>query len=214
MKESLNQFPATPAWHALLRPGWCGTGREEREKGWDEVYGEGNWKIAWRMANGEVWDFLDVFWREYVGSYAQYFTRYPEELSVLSRYAYTYAKNPADRGRAFDPLAAYGKNGAQNQFHHVAINYAVGLAGGSFRGSEPLKIGGCVSGTSQEDWLVGEKLSPGMMPSLRPELIPNVTMGDCWWQPGSIECFYQSTKTLFVRTSLVTAQLADSFHQA
>lgn len=214
MKEAIEELYAkSNDWHALCHPAVFGKEREAVQNYWDEWYGEGNWKIGWRLRDGQVWDFSEVFWREYVVAYALYFKKYPHFLQAVCSHSYTYGKDLIDFSQAYDPYARSDLPGVKNQFHHVAINYAVGLVGEGFRGSEPLQVWEGKAGATINEWPKGWWLSPGRIPAVRPELMPDVYLPERCWETGSIEDFYQRTETLFIGKRLVFGELSQCFHQ-
>lgn len=188
-------------WRIVERPSYLGKQRQAREIEWNLRYGEGNWRYAWELSNGQVLDFPTVFWNFYVSGYTAYFQAYPSEAHYLTGYfSYAYDKELIDHATAFDPFALYNRPGHPNQFHHAALNialeYFIGLP---FKGDKPIQVREGKPGTRTEDWPEGHIWSPGRIPTTRPDLIPHDIEG--WWRRGSIEDLYQSAKAIQIKTS-------------
>ena len=61
----------------------------------------------------------------------------------------------------------------------------------------PIEVREGKHGVSENERPQGWRWGPGRIPLVRPELLSKSIAG--WWQSGSIEDFYQSTKVLLVR---------------
>ena len=186
------------SWTIVERPSYLGKQRGAKEAEWNEKYGEGNWRYAWELANGEVLDYERVFWEIYVAGYVRYFLAHPEETIFLSEnFSYAYDKEEINREEAFDPHALYNKPGHPNQFHNVALNIALEcFLGLPFKGERPIQVREGKPGTETDHQPEGYLWSPGRIPAVRPELIPRDIEG--WWRRGSIEDLYQSAKVVQV----------------
>lgn len=187
-------------WETVGRPGYQGKSKDEQIAGWNKMYGEGNWRLAWQLADGEIiTSYERIFWH-YVRSYAQYFEdNLDEALYLTSHFSYAYDKDLISKEEAFDPFALYQKPGRPNQFHNVALNYALEYIHGlEFTGPEPIQVREGKPNTDPETWPAGWRWSPGRIPSISPELIPEPSISS-WWQPGSIEDLYQSAKILQIK---------------
>lgn len=176
------------------RPGYLGDRKDEFAAQWDAEYGAGNWWLAWEAPGGEAWQFDDVFWKVYVPGYVAHLLLHPEEARYLAtNYAYAIDKDAVTREQAFDPHYLYNQPGRPNQFHNVALNIALEwYLGLSFCGERPIQVRG--HGTEGERW------NPGYIQAVRHDLIPPGYEQQGWWQRGTIEAVYQSTKVLCVRT--------------
>ena len=188
-------------WVTQGHPGFFGKERDQRFSEWNQQYGEDGWRIAWELANGEVLDFEQVFWQVYVAGYVQYFLLKPEEAAFLTaNYSYTYDKDFITRAQAFDPYALHNQPGIRNQFHHVSLNVALEwFLDKSFRGQEPLQVREGKLGVSKDAWPDGWKWSPGRIPAIRRDLIPEVNISG-WWQESTIEHLYQAAKVLQINS--------------
>jgi len=142
---------------------------------------------------------------EYVLGYAEYFRQHPEEAAYLTdNFSFGYDKEIVTRDQAFDPYALYQKRGKVNQFHHTAMNIALEqYLGIPFKGAEPIQIRAGKPGTSKEDWPLGWRWQPGLIPCVHPELITDIEIPNRWWNKGSIEDLYQSDKVLQARVYLL-----------
>ncbi len=189
-------------WKIADTPGYQGKNKDTQALCWNEIYGKANWRLAWVSAAGDVWDYLDVFYKIYVPGYARYFEHHIVEAQyVTENFAYGYDKDLISREEAFDPLALYNKRGFVNQFHHVSFNIALEYhIGFPFRGEEPIQVREGKPKTDPGLWPRGWRWSPGRIPTNRPELIPDNDITG-WWEEGSVEDLYQKAKVLLVRPS-------------
>jgi hypothetical protein len=186
-------------WITIGRPGYLGKNKDEQIAKWNSEYGEGNWRLAWQLASGVVLNYEQIF-RHYVESYGDYFEHHLDEaLYLTSCFSYAYDKDLISKEEAFDPFFLYNKPGRPNQFHNVALNFALEyLHGLEFKGREPIQVCEGKPGTDPNTWPAGWRWSPGRIPAVHPELIPKDSLSS-WWQPGSIEDLYQSAKILQIK---------------
>lgn len=186
-----------------FRPGFQGKDRDRQFAEWNQIYGEGNWRIAWELADGQVLGFEEVFWQVYVAGYVRYFLAHPEEATYLTdNYSYAYDKDPVGKQAAFDPRALYERPGRPNQFHHVALNVALEwFLGMPFRGTKSLQVRQGKPEVPQSAWPKGWRWSPGLIPTVRPDLIPETEIAG-WWQRGTIEALYQCAKIVQIKNEL------------
>jgi hypothetical protein len=187
------------SWITVGRPGYLGKNKDAQLAAWDQEFGPGNWRLTWEMANGEVMDYDAVF-LQYVESYAQYFFDHPDEAHFLTdNFSYAYDKELITKEEAFDPHFLFEKPGHPNQFHNVALNLALEIELGlPFKGIQPIQVREGKPGTDPGSWPAGWRWSPGQIPAVHPEYIPEQTQPG-WWQPGSIEHLYQATKVLQIK---------------
>lgn len=195
---------ATNRWATIERPGFFGVQKDERTAIWNYRYGEGNWRLAWELANGEVLDYDDIFWLVFVPGYVSHFRLHPDQANFLTQnYSYCYDKDLLRPDEAFDPHALYDQPGKLNQQHAVAINIALAwFLGQPFQGRRPLQVRENYSHSGSAKQPEGYLWSPGRVATVRPELIPQVELEDVWWQPGSIADLYQRAKVLQVKVDI------------
>ncbi len=184
-------------WEIVNRPGYQAKNRDTQTALCNEQYGQGNWRLAWILENGEILNFEKVFYCIYVPGYTKYFNEHFDETKwITDNFSYGYDKDPVTKPEAFDPYTLYSKPGRVNQFHHVALNIALEYyLGVSFKGQEPLQIREGKPGTDCKCWPKGWYWSPGRIPTVRPDLIPQTDIKG-WWQEGTVEAVYQKAKTL------------------
>lgn len=189
-----------PCWISVERPGYLGKQKDILIQKWNAEFGEGNWRIIWEFKNGDKMEYLDIFWKVFVASYVKHFYSNLHEAQFLAEnYAYAYDKELISKKDAFDPYALYNKPGKPDQFHNVAVNIAVEwFLGISFKGNNPIQIREGKPTTPISEWPSGWKWSPGRIAYLRPDIIPNPALCG-WWQQGSIEEAYQSSKVLQIK---------------
>ena len=142
----------------------------------------------------------DAIFLQYVKSYAQYFLAHPDEAAYLTaNFSYAYDKELVTKEEAFDPHFLFEKPGSPNQFHNVALNFALEqVLDQPFKGTQPIQVREGKPGTNPATWPAGWRWSPGQIPAVHPEYIPEQTQPG-WWQPGSIEHLYQATKVLQIK---------------
>lgn len=190
-------------WQTIEHPGYSGKKKDEQIARWNSEYGEGSWRLAWELANGEVLDYEGVIWKVYVPGYVKHFLLNPQEAEFLTQnYSYAYDKDMVSKEEAFDLYALYNKPGRPNQFHNVALNIALEwYLGMPFRGEKPIQVREGKPGIPIEEQPVGYLWSPGRIATVRPDLIPDYPLETVWWHPGTIEDLYQRAKVLQVKAS-------------
>ncbi len=187
-------------WVTIEFPGYLGSSKDVYSGCWDRDYGRSNWRIVWELSNREILNFEQIF-QHYVESYSKFFENNPvDALFLTNNFAYAYDKDKITKKEAFNQFALYNQPGRANQFHHVALNFALELyLGLEFKGLEPIQVREGKPGTDSNTWPAGWHWSPGRIPSAHPELIPLRVGGAKWWQAGSIEDLYQSAKILQIK---------------
>lgn len=179
-----------PVWKTLFRPGQFGPRRDELFAKWDAKYGKGKWRIAWLWGDDALT--LEGALAQYEEGYLEYFKSNPDRLDWLVKTARdVYDMEPSDVDSGEDYAVQKGR---ATHLQDIAVRRAVKRLGRKFEGAELVQIRG--KGTS------GGFLSPGELPFHMPEII---AAGDLakpkarpWWNPGTIEDFYQSNKVLQV----------------
>lgn len=185
-----------------LSPGYFNKDREEVYSQFDEQFGAGCWRVAWRLADGEIQDYNRQFLLNFVTGYALHFTQHPEEARFLTEgFSYAYDDTLIPKVSAFDPEAYYNRPGFRNQIHHAALNIALeSVLVMPFKGDVPIQVRGGRPGTNQAIWPLGWRWHPGRIMTPRPDLIPDVQVAKRWhWKEGSIEHMYQAAKVIQVK---------------
>lgn len=188
-------------WQTIELISYLGKERDSKAAEWDQKYGTENWRLIHQASNGETLTYADIFWKVYVAGYSNFFLHNLNEAQwISSNFSYTYDKDLISFKSAFDPYALYQVPNTPNQFHHTALNIAlVYFTGFPFKGENPLQVREGKPGTPISTWPAGWRFSPGKIKAVRADLIPQTdNLG--WWQKGSIEDFYQSSKILQVRS--------------
>ena len=192
------------------RPGYQGPRRDADYKRWDETYGKGNWRLAWIDNQGTEYTIEDIVFKVYAEGYAEHFRKHPEELEwVLVNYGYAYDFDIIPKEKAWDLYHLYQKPGVENQFHHVAFNYAItDILKKVYKGTKPLHVRPAEPGQPESSWPEGWKWHPGrvMLTSYYQSLLPETELTDKtqqkaneWYSKNSIEHFYQASKALLVQ---------------
>lgn len=165
-------------------PGYLGDKKELMYKAWDKKYKK--WKLRWIFEN-QIVSFDEIFWKVYVAGYTNYFfSNHDEAKNLATKYSYTYDKDLITKEKAFDYKYLLNKKKSNNQFHHCALNFAIKYnLNLEFNGTKPLQVRGKDSG--------GYKWNPGFIKSTV-KFTQKQIKG--WWEPNSIEAYYQSHKVL------------------
>ena len=191
-------------WLVAERPGYQGKRKEQDVERWNEIYGEGNWRLAWQTKNGRIMSFKEVFYEVYFEGYRQYFREHPEEAArITENFSFIYDKDLITQDKMYDPTFLYNVPGKPNQFHHAVINLALVGLGYQFKGKKPLQVREGKPGTPESEWPLGWRWSPGRIPlpeGFKDEIMVGMPQSEeVWWQSETIEDFYQCNKVLQVK---------------
>lgn len=174
-------------WEIIERPGYSGKKKAEKHAAWDAEYGEGNWRIAWQW-NSEI-VLADFAYQLYEDAY------YLDSIRRMDiwRGLIDIARDVYDlEERDIESRLDYSiQQGAATHLQDIAIRRVVKRRGGKFYGTELIQIRG-----HNDYW--GKLLGPGKVLFHFPEMIV-VPHLKGWWDPNSIEDFYQSNKVLQVK---------------
>lgn len=178
-------------WRTIERPGYLGKHRNEKFKEWNEKYGEGNWRLVWKVSETFV-DLLGVC-TLYEDAYFEFLKNNPEILQqLINEASNVYDDEPSNVNSGFD----YTKQETpRTHLQDIAIRRSLIRMGLWFRGKELIRI-------RQEKGThpLSMTLSPGRVPFHRPELIEKPEI-ERWWHPGTVESFYQSNRFLQIKES-------------
>lgn len=173
-----------------LCPGFLGSRRPKLEERLKRLFGENSWQTQHLIA-GAIAPQAAAF-KLYESAYVAYFKKHPEKLDWLCKnYANVYdtTESNVQSGGDYTHQEA-AKLGTH--IHDIAIRRAVAILGRKFEGEALLQVRSAKS--------EGYCLSPGEIEFHKPELVTatEVPNPKIWWQPGSIEDFYQRTRRLVV----------------
>ena len=172
------------SWEIIERPGYFGKKRDEIFTGYNEEYGKDNWRIMWSWNNRIIpWTtachvyeysyFVDSFNREDMW----------KELTQVAEDVYDFDESDRKSGLKYTI-----QESPATHMQDIAIRRVVFARGWEFQGKELVRI------RSHEE-KYGKLLSPGKVPFHVPNLIPQPALKS-WWDPGSVEQWYQSAKVL------------------
>lgn len=176
-------------WTTIKRPGYFGKHRDELYQQYNKTYGKNNWRIAW-MVNGKVFSKEETLLL-YEDSYYIFLKKHPKILQQLI----SEAKNVYDDAvsNIKSGLDYFKQETNRTHYQDIAIRRCVLRLGLKFKGKKLIQI---------RDYKgkhpLSLKLSPGRIPFHFPKLIKKPELTG-WWQPGSLESFYQSNKILQVK---------------
>lgn len=163
------------------RPGAFGSRKQEIERNYDNLYGQSNWEIVWDIGRSIDLPSALVLYEE---SYFNYFQQHPEELRwIANNFSNVYDNNPSNVHSELDyTIQEFGGN----HFQDIAIRNCLVRNNLWFTGKELLEVRMAKQGV---------KWNPGKIPFFLPGLIPQPEIPG-WWNPGSVESWYQSAKYL------------------
>lgn len=171
-------------WKTIERPGHFGKRRDQKYREFNERFGEGNWRIAWRWGEGVIpYDLTCQIYED--GYYKDSFKREEVWNELLKTAREVYDLEPKDVESGLDYLV---QKGIAIHLQDIAVRRVVLRRGWSFQGEELIQIRG-----HGDYW--GYRFSPGTTPFHLPHLIETPRLKG-WWDYNSIEDFYQSNKVL------------------
>ena len=175
--------------NSKTRVGYLGKHRDEKFKEWDEQYGAGNWRLVWKVGQN---------WFDFLGACALYEDAYfcflTKNLAVLNQLIAEASDVYDDELSNVDSGLEYTRQEtARTHVQDIAIRRSLVRMGAWFRGEDLIRI-------RQERGThpLSVTLSPGRVPFHRPDLIVWPELPG-WWNPQSIEAFYQSNRYLSFR---------------
>ena len=178
--------PPGEDWLTVCRPGYSGRQGRKRDAQRNEVYGPGNWRTAFR------WGERTILYSEalilYEDAYFQHFMSDPGELEwLLDTACEVYDNSDSNVLSGTDYTV---QEATSTHLQDIAIRRCLVRKGLEFRGDHLVEI----RGKSSE----GYRLNPGQIPFHRPDLIVQPEPKS-WWNPGSVEAFWQANKVLQVK---------------
>lgn len=174
-------------WETVERPGQFGRRRDQRRAEYDVRYGQGGWRIVWRIGR-RLGSFAEAA-MVYEDAYYQFLRDNPAVLAELANGASeVYDNDLSNIGSGLDYLR---QESNLDHLQDIAIRRVLVRLGEEFRGREPLQIRHSVGRHP-----LSMVLSPGHVPFHRPEWIIQPELVLWWAEPGSVESFYQSNKLL------------------
>ncbi len=179
-------------WETIERPGYFGKKRDEITAVWNKEHGQGNWRLAYQW--GDLVVPRDFAIQLYEDAYYEFFKKNPATLDWLVTTAldvYDTAESNVKAGLSYDVQET-----KSNHIHDVSIRRSVLRLGREFKGDHLMHV----------RWKDSEgyRINPGVVPFHMPHMILRGYIVDCnsegcWWEPNSIEDFYQMNKILQVK---------------
>lgn len=179
-------------WIPIERPGPFGAKRDDRFREWDEQYGKGKWKIAYKIG-GKFFDFKEAC-KAYEDAYYEFLFLNPGITKMLIEQACNvYDDEETNVDSAFDYLK---QETNRTHIQDIAIRNALKRMGVWFMGNELIQIR-----HEQGGHPLSLLLSPGAVFFHRPDLIepPLETVKKPWYKKNSVEDWYQRAKYLMIR---------------
>lgn len=171
------------------RPGYLGGQRDQKYQEWNQLYGSKNWRLVWRWQN--IYLNFPQACSVYEESYFLFLKNNPQICKELVCSASNvYDDAPSNINSCTNYLIQETKH---THIQDIAIRRSLERLGETFKGKELIQIR-----DKNGFHPLSLTLSPGQVPFHRQDLIINPWL-EGWWQPGSVECFYQSNRFLQVR---------------
>ena len=165
--------------------GQFGSQRSSICKGLTKQYGYLCWRLAWKVEDGRCIPFDEAI-KYYEEAYLGHLNDERDKLEYLvSKASDVYDTSRKNLQSGTDYHLQESKS---NHYQDIAIRRAIARMGLSFAGDKLIQI------RSRSRDKTGRSLSPGRIPFHKPELITNPIRG--WWNPGSLEEFWQSNKCI------------------
>ncbi|MFH8797256.1 hypothetical protein [Streptomyces sp. NPDC017941] len=179
------------------RPGRLGRRRDELVGRWTQEYGPGNWRLAWQA--GPVCHGLDGALALYEDAYFAALSQDQKLLDTLVGCARdVYDEEERDTASGLDYAV---QASPATHLQDISVRRVLVRLGRWFEGDALLRVR--APGQGEEDApheRTRAALDSGRLPFHRPDLIVRPLLTG-WWQPFSVECFYQSNKLLQKRTA-------------
>lgn len=181
-------------WTTIDRPGYFGADRDKLATSWDSEYGASNWRIAWILDTRPKKPLLIPragMLMLYEDAYFEYFRAHPQILEhLISEASDVYDDAPSNIASGLDYTI---QETHRTHVQDIAIRRCLIRFGRRFCGSEPIQIRDAIG-----EHPLSIALSPGQVPFHQPKWICTPET-EGWWNPGSVESYYQSNKVLQVR---------------
>ncbi|MFI6781549.1 HD family hydrolase [Micromonospora sp. NPDC050276] len=185
-------------WVTVGPPGHLGSRRAARHAEWDARYGSGNWRLRWRV--GPALHEQAAAVALYEDAYVAHLTAHPWLLETLVSTARdVWDHEPADTASGLDYTVQRGRS---THLQDIAVRRALVRLGTWFAGSELIRLRRPTDGSTGVAADLGTRLDSGLVPFHRPDLCADDELPG-WWQPGSVESFYQSNRVLQHRCDAV-----------
>ena len=179
-------------WKTIERPGYFGRKRDELYSLWDKQFGEGSWRLAYQWGNAVIPRNVGI--QIYEDGYYEFFKNNNNTLEwLVSTASDVYDTAPTNVQAGLD----YGcQETPQSHIHDIAIRRAVLRLGYEFKGDHLVHV----------RWKKSEgfQVNPGIVSFHLPQMIVPGGINDYggkgpWWNPNTIEDFYQSNKVFQVK---------------
>lgn len=184
-------------WVTIKRPGFFGRNRDWMVHEFDERYGSGNWRLAWSWQG----NYLPPHRESGTHAYGVYEDAYFDH-SLVNRRVWqrlldvaqdVYDTGPTDVISGSDYTI---QTGHSTHLQDIAIRRVVKRQGWEFRGRELISIR-----SPATEW--GNIFSPGRVRFHYPREIETPQL-EGWWDPDTVEAWYQSNKHLQITQETVT----------
>ncbi|KKQ35965.1 MAG: hypothetical protein US50_C0002G0025 [Candidatus Nomurabacteria bacterium GW2011_GWB1_37_5] len=174
-------------WKTIEWPGYLGKHRDTKYKRWNNQYGQGNWRLAWKI--GPIY----VGFSEACALYEDAYFEFLKKEQVILKQLVAVASNVYDDSLTnVDSGFDYSKQETgRTHVQDIAIRRSLLRLGIWFEGKNLIQIR-----DSLGIHTLSMQLSPGRVPFHKLDLIIKPEIEPKWWKLGSVESFYQSNKFL------------------
>lgn len=175
-------------WTTAGRPGHLGSRRAEVVRRWDRRYGPDGWRLRWRV--GDVLHPQEAALSLYEDAYYHLLAA---DGAVLARRVARTARDVYDHAEddVVSGLDYAVQRAVSAHLQDIAVRRVLVRLGLWFRGERLLRL----RKADGADDSLGALLDSGRVPFHRPDLVARPLLQG-WWNPLSVECFYQSNKVL------------------
>lgn len=176
-------------WKTIGRPGQTGFKKNQITAELNSRYGVGNWRRMWLYDGRELLqqDAFLVCEEAYLAD-ARNRPEVWQRLILEARDIYDMLSEEVESGRD------YTKQHKFTRFHDICIRRVVQRLGLRFNGNELIQIR---FNENNSSW-ASQNFDPGKVKFHEPQKITTPLL-EGYWDPNSIECFYQSNKVLQVK---------------
>lgn len=203
-------------WRNVERPGYFGRRRDMKIRTFDEVYGKGNWRLAWvwvpdnQISNlfegsadlykgydeGAIpqaawaFDFVNACKMFYEDSYVKWLSRHPADLEFACSYGECIDNAPTNVNSGMDYAI---QESYSTHIQDIAMRNALHRLGRKFEGPADKIL---VIRSKDTD---GYRFGPGNIAFRDPDKITQPSKCPDWSNKGTVEDFWQSNKWLQAR---------------
>jgi hypothetical protein len=175
-------------WKFYERPGYFGKRKAEMIQFYDDNFGKENWRLVWE------WGELRLEWLMAVQIYEDAYYNFLQTIPKIAATLVMLTANVYDNNMSNikSDLDYNIQETPATHLQDISIRRCLIRLGKWFKGHELIQI------RHNSESYLGQQLSPGRVPFHLPEMIKQPQL-EGWWEPNTIEAFYQSNKVVEIR---------------